>query len=296
MTMTSAEFNYIRDLVRDHSALMLEPGKEYLVESRLNPLVRQGGFPSFHRMVEALRSGAFCELHRRVVEAMTTNETSFFRDARVFGMLKKTLLPELVARRRCERSLNIWCAGCSSGQEPYSVAMLLRDVVPDLDSWNIRIVASDLSRDVLVRARAGRYSQLEVNRGLPATLLVKYFDQHRGAWEIAPELRSMVEFREINLIDYWPLFPRMDVVFLRNVLIYLDRETKQQILRKVGRLVVPDGYLLLGGAETTTNLDDSFESVALDGAMCFRLKRKKTDRPCSAAVADVKVTAPWPVN
>jgi len=268
--MTSADFNYIRDLVRDQSALALEPGKEYLLESRLDPLARLEGFPSYEHLVRSLRGGPLTDLHRKVVEAMTNNETSFFRDARVFGMLATSILPALVAARSAERSMNIWCAACSTGQEPYSVAMLLREHQPSLDGWTIRIVASDMSRVVLGRARAGRFNQIEVNRGLPASKLVKYFHQHGPAWEIAPEIRRMVEFREINLIQSWQNLPAVHLILMRNVLIYFDVTTKKAILEKAGRLLDPRGYLLLGGAETTTNLDDSFEPVSHGGAVCFR--------------------------
>ncbi len=275
--ITSGEFNYIRDLVRDHSALMLEPGKEYLVESRLDSVVRTEGFASFQRMIESLRAGSFGDLHRKVVEAMTNNETSFLRDTRVFGMFRNRTLPELVALRESERSLNIWCAACSSGQEPYSVAMLLREHLPSFASWQITLIASDISRDMLARARAGRYSQFEINRGLPANLLVKYFAHRGSAWEIDSEIRRMVEFDEINLIRSWPRLPRMDVIFMRNVLIYLDLETKKRILARVAHVLTPGGYLFLGGAETTTNLGDAFESVAFGGAMCFRLRQEARD-------------------
>jgi chemotaxis protein methyltransferase CheR len=270
--VTAGDFNYIRELVRDHSALLLEPGKEYLVESRLEPVARLEGFPSFHGLVANLRAAPFGDLHCRVAEAMTNNETTFFRDVRMFGMLRHTIVPELVARRAPQRSLNVWSAACSSGQEPYSVAMLLRDHVPALDGWNLKLMATDISREMIARARAGSYSQLEVNRGLPANLLVKYFRQHRAAWEIDPEIRRMVDFRDLNLIQSWPALPLMDVVFMRNVLIYLDADTKKTILSRVARLLAPDGYLILGGAETTTNLAASFESVILGGGMCFRLK------------------------
>jgi chemotaxis protein methyltransferase CheR len=271
MTISGGEFNYIRGLVRDHSALLLEPGKEYLVESRLSSVVQQEGFSSFQGMVESLRSAPFGELHRKVIEAMANNETLFFRDARAFAMLKNTLMPRLLAARSQERSLNVWCAACSSGQEPYSVAMMLRELVP-VASWNLRIVGSDLSRDVLDRARAGRYSQLEVNRGLPAHLLVKYFQRERGGWTLRPVIRDMVEFHQINLIEPWPRLPRMDLVLLRNVLIYVGPDTKKSILRRVGRLLAPGGHMLLGAAETTTNADAAFEPVTIDGATCFRVK------------------------
>ena len=273
--MTAGDYGYICELVRAQSALTLEPGKEYLVESRLNPLARQQGFTTFQKMVASLRTAPFGDLHRRVVEAMTNNETSFFRDARVFGMLTKSILPALVAARAPERSLNIWCAACSTGQEPYSVAMAVREHLPSLVGWDIRIVASDMSRDVLSRAQAGRYSQFEISRGLPASLLVKHFEQHGAVWEINPDIRRMVEFRELNLIQPWTGLPGMHLILLRNVLIYVDVNVKKTILEKAGRLLAPGGYLLLGGSETTTTVDDSFEPVSLQGAVCFQRRMLK---------------------
>jgi chemotaxis protein methyltransferase CheR len=275
MAITGTDFDYIRGLVRDRSALVLEPGKEYLVESRLDPLARQEGFSSLPHMVDSLRSGPSGDLHRKVVEAMTTNETSFFREIRVFEMFRKTILPKLLVLRASQRSLNFWCAASSTGQEPFSLAMLLREHFPLLDTWNIKFVASDISTEMLARARLGCYNQLEINRGLPAHLLVKYFEKHGPAWEISPEIRRMVEFREVNLIHSWPTLPRMDAIFMRNVLIYLDVETKKNILGRVGRLLDPAGYLFLGGSETTLNLDDSFEPLSSEGATCFRLRRKE---------------------
>ena len=269
-TVSTADFKYIRDLVRDQCALTLEAGKEYLLEARLDPLARMEGFASFEQLVRRLRASPFTDLHRRVVEAMTNNETTFFRDPRVFGMLATSVLPALLAARSAERSLTIWCAACSTGQEPYSVAMLLREHQPSLDGWHLRIVASDISRDVLTRARAGRYTQVEVNRGLPANRLVKYFAQRGASWELSAEIREMVEFREINLIQPWQNLPAADLILMRNVLIYFDVAVKKSILEKAGRLLDPHGYLVLGGAETTTNLDDSFEPVSFGGAVCFR--------------------------
>jgi len=268
--MTAGDYGYICDLVRDQSALTLEPGKEYLVESRLNPLARQQGFATFQKMVASLRTAPFGDLHRRVVEAMTNNETSFFRDARMFALLTNSILPALLAARSAERALNIWCAACSTGQEPYSVAMAVRAHVPALVGWHIRIIASDISRDVLARAQAGRYSQFEISRGLPASLLVKHFAQHGAVWEINEDIRRMVEFRELNLIQPWTGLPGMHLILLRNVLIYVDVNVKKTILEKAGRLLAPGGYLVLGGSETTTGLDEAFEPVAGQGAVCFQ--------------------------
>lgn len=275
-SITAADFHYISSLVRERSALTLEPGKEYLVESRLTPLARQEGFGSCQEMVKALRIGPPRELHRKVVEAMTNNETSFFRDARVFKMIAQAILPALVAERSSQRTLTIWCAASSTGQEPYSLAMILREHRPSLDTWNIRVIASDLSRDALARARAGRYSQFEINRGLPANLLVKYFQPDGAMWEVRPEIRRMVEFGEINLTQAWPALSDVHLLLMRNVLIYLDVDTKKAVLDRACRALNPRGYLLLGGAESTITLNESFEPVTLGGAVCFQ--RRRTER------------------
>jgi chemotaxis protein methyltransferase CheR len=267
-------FNYIRDLVHRQSANTLEAGKEYLVESRLGPVARGEGFESLQCMVEQLRLSPPGELHRRVVEAMTNNETLFFRDPRVFAMLKNTILPELAARRASDRALSIWCAACSTGQEPYSIAMLLREQLPSLSGWDVQLIASDISRDVLARARAGRYTQFEISRGLPAHMLVKYFQQFQSSWEISAQLRAAVVFQEMNLTHPWPKLACMDLIVMRNVLIYLDVDAKKRILAKATRLLAPGGYLVVGGAETPTGLDDELEPVSFDGARAFRLRRQ----------------------
>ena len=283
MAMAGGDFDYIRDLVQDQSALTLEAGKEYLVESRLEPLARRQGFRSYQHLVARLRMGPIGDLHRQAVEAMTNNETSFFRDARVFRMLATSILPAILAERSASRTLNIWCAACSTGQEPYSVAMLLREHFPSVcRSWDIRIIASDMSRDVLARAQAGGYSQFEISRGLPANLLVKYFTQHGATWQIGPDIRGMVEFHAINLIRPWTALPSQHCILLRNVLIYLDGESKKTILNRARGLLAPQGYLLLGGAETTTNLDDAFEPVSRDGAVCFQ-RRSATPSATTAS-------------
>jgi chemotaxis protein methyltransferase CheR len=264
--MTAHDFEYVCRLVRDRSAVVLEAGKEYLVEARLGPLAGEFGHGSVTELVGRLRAGGDGGLTTRVVEAMVTNETLFFRDGQPFETLRKTVLPGLIARRAAERRLDVWCAASSTGQEPYSLALLLREHFPELSGWRVNVLATDLSSEVLGRARAGRYTQLEVNRGLPAALLVKYFRQHGREWELAEDVRRMVEFRELNLAGPWPGLPRMDLVFLRNVMIYFDVETKKAILGRVLRVLRPDGYLLLGTAETTHGLSDSFRRVeALKG-------------------------------
>ena len=259
--MTAQEFDTIRKLVLDRSAIVLDAGKEYLVETRLAPIVRQLKLNSIGELIAQLRRQPANGLYRQIVEAMVTTESSFFRDRHPFDDLRKVVIPDLMVRRRDERRLQIWCAACSTGQEPYSIALLIRDHFPLLAGWNISLLASDLSRQVLEKAREGRFNQIEVNRGLPATLLVKYFDQHGTDWQLKPAIRGMVDFQEMNLAQAWPVLPRMDLVLIRNVMIYFDVETKKSILSRLTRVLKPDGYLLLGGAETTFNLSDSYRRV-----------------------------------
>jgi chemotaxis protein methyltransferase CheR len=273
MAVDVPDFEYVRDLMRDTASIVLEPGKEYLVETRLDPLARSEGFATLGSMVSALRSGSDKALQRKIVDRMTTNETSFFRDLHPFEALKRSIIPEFLSRRGTERALNIWCGACSSGQEPYSIMMLLREHFPQLADWNINMLGTDLSSAMLDRAQAGVYSQLEVNRGLPAPMLVKYFQKKGQEWRIADRARSGVEFRELNLARTWSNVPRMDIVFLRNVMIYFDVDSKRSILARVRSILRSDGYLFLGGAETTYGLDDGYERVVLDKAAAYRLKQ-----------------------
>jgi chemotaxis protein methyltransferase CheR len=271
--VNTADFDYVRGFVCEQAAIVLEPGKEYLVESRLHTLARKENFASIDDLVAQLRNGPQNGLHRKVVDAMTTNETSFFRDLHPFEALRKSILPELLARRGSERQLNLWCGAASTGQEPYSLLMLIQEHFPELFTWDFKFIATDLCAEVLARARAGRFSQLEVNRGLPARLLVKYFLARGTEWEIREDLRRRVNFDEMNLVKDWPWLPPLDIVFLRNVLIYFSVETKKIILGKIRRLLRPGGYLVLGGTETTFNLDDAFERVLFDKTTCYRVKQ-----------------------
>ncbi|MBK9067966.1 MAG: hypothetical protein IPL76_13985 [Gemmatimonadetes bacterium] len=265
-----AEFDFLRGLVRERSAIVLEPGKEYLVESRLVPLLRDRQLPSLASLAAALRADPHGELERAVVEAMTTNETSFFRDHHPFEALQHRLLPELIAARASERRLRFWSNACSSGQEAYSLAMLLAEHFPGLRAWDVSILATDLSRDMVRRTQQGSYGQLEMNRGLPAPLLVKYFDRQATRWQVKPDLRRWVQAREMNLMEGWPPLPRFDVIFLRNVLIYFDLDTKRAILRRARQALRPDGFLLLGSAETTVMVDDAWERVVVGGSVAYR--------------------------
>jgi len=273
MTISSSDFQYISKLVKELSAIVLEPGKEYLVESRINPLAQKEGFASIEELVKKLRSEPHNGLRSKVVEVMTTNETSFFRDIHPFETLKNFVLPDLIKKRETARELNIWCGASSSGQEPYSFAMLIRENFPQLKTWKIKYIATDISEEMLKRCRSGIYSQLEINRGLPATLMVKYFERHGTEWQVKEDLRKMVDFRNLNLAEQWPLMPPMDLVMVRNVLIYFDVAMKTQILGKIRKLMRPDGYLFLGGAETTLNLDESFERMDYKQSGCYRLRQ-----------------------
>lgn len=270
--MSTGEFEYVRNLIQQHAGIVLEPGKEYLVESRLDPLAQQEGFPSVQDFIAGLRTSPFNSLHQKVVQAMTTNETYFFRDVKPFDALRRDVIPSLVSSRGNTRSLTFWCAASSSGQEPYSVVMLLREHFPVLSNWNVRFIASDLSTEVLARAIQGRYTQLEVNRGLPAALLVKYFRKTGNDWQIREDIRRAVEFRELNLAESWSFLPPADVILMRNVLIYFNVETKRDILRRVRLMLKPGGYLLLGASETTLNLDDSFARALEDCSGFYQVK------------------------
>jgi chemotaxis protein methyltransferase CheR len=258
--------------MRDQCALVLEPGKEYLIKARLTPLAQKHGLASISQFIDQLRGMGNGGLITEVVEAMVTTETSFFRDIHPFETLKNTVLPELISHRRDQRQLNIWCAASSSGQEPYSIALLLKEFFPELGDWRINLTATDISQEMLERSRAGRYSQVEVNRGLPTPLLLKWFRQEGAFWELNNQIRSSVKFTQLNLACPWPAMPQWDIVFLRNVMIYFDNDVKKAILRQVSQKIGKDGYLLLGGAETTINLNESFRRVESLKSGFYQLK------------------------
>ncbi len=273
MAINPADFDYISKIVREQCAIVLEKGKEYLVESRIMPLVHQEKLESIENLVRKIKSEPRGSLKDAVIEAMTTNETSFFRDIHPFETLKKEIFPELLEKRKTQRELNIWCGASSSGQEPYSLVMLLKNNFPQLNTWKLNFSASDISNQMLNRCKSGIYSQLEVNRGLPAPLMVKYFERIGTEWQVKEELRKMIQFRIINLSEGWPILPQLDLVMMRNVLIYFDVEMKKNILGKIRKLLRPDGYLFLGAAETTLNLDENFERMPFKQSGCYRLKQ-----------------------
>lgn len=274
--VTAEDYAFVANLLRERCALVLEPGKEYLIKARLTPVAQRNRLDSIPLLISRLRSERNNGLATEVVEAMVTTETSFFRDIHPFETLKKTVLPELIERRRPQRQLNIWCAASSSGQEPYSIALLIKEHFPQLASWHVNISATDISQEMLQRSRAGRYSQIEVNRGLPTPLLLKWFRQEGVHWQLDEQIRSMVSFSHLNLAMPWPVMPAWDLIFLRNVMIYFDIAVKKQILGHVARVLGQDGYLLLGGSETTLSLDDSFARVETLKTGFYQVKQRST--------------------
>ena len=259
--MTPLEYDFLRRSLKERSGLVLTADKQYLVESRLLPIARKAGLASLGGLVAALHRDDSESLMTAVVEAMTTNETFFFRDKVPFENFRTTILPALLAARRSSRVIRIWSAAASSGQEPYSLAMTLKELADTLAGWRIEIVATDLAGGVLQKAQEGIYSQFEVQRGLPIQFLIKYFSKVGDMWQIAPELRAMVKFRHLNLLaDFWAL-GAFDLIFCRNVLIYFDQETKTDVLNRLGRQAAADGYLVLGAAETVVGLTDHFRTV-----------------------------------
>ncbi|MBT6176119.1 MAG: protein-glutamate O-methyltransferase CheR [Deltaproteobacteria bacterium] len=274
MALQQSDFDFVQKLIQQKAAIVLDNGKQYFVESRLTPLAQNTGHDSIEKLILALRQNPHnSRMIEQVVEAITIHETSFFRDIHPFKCMKEVVMPSLLEKRASQHTLNLWCAACSSGQEPYTVTMLLRENFPQLQSWNVRFIATDISNQILNRAREGKFSQLEVNRGLPAPLLLKHFEKQGLVWQIKPLLRSSIEFRKLNLIDNWPPMPKMDVVFLRNVLIYFDVETKRKILGEVRKLLNPDGFLFLGAAEMPMSIDNAFERIDYPRSGCYKLRQ-----------------------
>jgi chemotaxis protein methyltransferase CheR len=259
--VTPLDYDFLRSALKQRSGLVLSADKQYLVESRLLPVARKAGLANLGALVDALRPGGNDILMNAVVEAMATNESFFFRDKIPFEHFRTIVMPALLAARRASRTIRIWCAAASTGQEPYSLAMTLKAMEREIAGWRIEILATDLSNEVLEKARAGLYSQFEVQRGLPIQLLVKHFMQVGELWQIAPEIRAMVKFRRLNLLSSFSGLGVVDLIFCRNVLIYFDQETKIGVLENLSRAVASDGYLVLGAAETVVGLTDSFKVV-----------------------------------
>ncbi len=272
-TLSNDAFEFVRSLIYQQAAIVIDSSKSYLVESRLAPLARKEGASSVNAFLRQVRSQRSVSLQQQIVDAMTTNETLFFRDGPAFDALRLQVIPELIKQRSAEKSLNIWSAASSTGQEPYSIAMLLRECFPELGAWDVRIFATDVSREVLEAAKKGQFSQIEINRGLPAALLLKYFRQGGTRWTIRDDIRQMVTFAPCNLAGDWPSMPKFDLILMRNVLIYFDMVAKQSILTKANRSLSCVGSLLLGNGETMMNIDAGFDRMTYDKAVYYKLKR-----------------------
>ena len=256
--MNPTEYEYLRKLLKERSGLDLSADKQYLIESRLLPLARKAGLADIAELVQKLQGGSSA-LITSVVEAMTTNETFFFRDKVPFDHFRETIMTEIIKARASRRSVRIWCAAGSTGQEPYSLAMCLKEMGAALSGWRIEIIATDLSQEVLEKSKVGLYSQFEVQRGLPIQMLVKYFKQTGEFWQINPDLRAMVQHRQLNLLHDFSQLGTFDVIFCRNVLIYFDQETKINIFQRLCKAMEADGFLVLGAAETVVGLTDAFK-------------------------------------
>jgi chemotaxis protein methyltransferase CheR len=256
--VTPLDYDFLRKLLKERSGLDLSADKQYLVESRLVPLARKASLGGISELVQRIQCGGAEALTTEVVEAMTTNETFFFRDKIPFDHLRDTILPMMQQSRANRRSLRIWSAACSTGQEPYSIAMLLKEKAAALSGWRIEIVATDLSQEVLEKSKAGIYSQFEVQRGLPIQLLVKYFAQIGELWQLNSEIRAMVQHKQLNLLQDFTHLGKFDVIFCRNVLIYFDQETKINIFDRMAKMIEPDGMLMLGAAESVVGITDAF--------------------------------------
>ncbi|WFU33349.1 protein-glutamate O-methyltransferase CheR [Bradyrhizobium brasilense] len=258
--MTPPDYEYLRKLLKDQSGLDLSADKQYLIESRLLPLARKSGLSGIPDLVAKIKAGSSAHTVQ-VVEAMTTNETFFFRDKVPFEHFRDTIMPDVLKARAARRSVRIWCAAGSTGQEPYSLAMCLKEMGAALAGWRVEIIATDLSQEVLEKSKAGIYSQFEVQRGLPIQMLVKYFKQSGEFWQVNPELRAMVQHRQLNLLHDFSQLGTFDVIFCRNVLIYFDQDTKINIFNRLARLMEADGFLVLGAAETVVGLTDTFKPL-----------------------------------
>jgi chemotaxis protein methyltransferase CheR len=279
--VTPPDYEYLRKLLKDRSGLDLSADKQYLIESRLLPLSRKSGLAGISELVQKMKGGS-ADITTQVVEAMTTNETFFFRDKVPFDHFRDSIMPEILQARASRKTLRIWCAAGSTGQEPYSLAMCLKEMGAALSGWRVEILATDLSQEVLEKSRAGIYSQFEVQRGLPIQMLVKYFKQTGELWQINADIRAMVQHRQLNLLHDFSQLGVFDVIFCRNVLIYFDQDTKINIFNRLAKTTEPDGFLVLGAAETVVGLTDVFKPYP---------ERRGLYRPSGARAAPAKMPA-----
>lgn len=259
--MNQVDFDFISGLIKAGSGLVLTIEKAYLLESRLIPVARKHGLENLEGLIAAVRRAPKGPLMAEVIEAMTTNESFFFRDGKPFDLFRGTFLPEIVKRRAAAKSLRIWCAAASTGQEPYSLAMLLNEEAKQLEGWNYQILGTDISEEVLERAKSGIYTHFEVQRGLAIQRLIKFFEKQGELWQVKPEIRKVVQYRKFNLLDDPRPLGQFDVVFCRNVLIYFDPETKSKVLAGIAKVMDKDGILFLGAAETVLGISDAFRPV-----------------------------------
>ncbi|MBV9460557.1 MAG: protein-glutamate O-methyltransferase CheR [Bradyrhizobium sp.] len=279
--MTTCDFEYLRKLLKDQSGLDLSADKQYLIESRLLPVARDASLPGISELVQKMKGGSTAII-ARVVEAMTTNETFFFRDKMPFDHFRNSILPEVIQARGGRKSIRIWCAAGSTGQEPYSLAMCVKEMGSSLAGWRVEILATDISQEVLEKAKAGIYTQFEVQRGLPIQLLVKYFKQQGELWQINADIRAIVQHRQLNLLHDFASFGVFDVIFCRNVLIYFDQQTKVNIFNRLAKMTAPDGYFVLGAAESVVGLTEVFHPC---------LDRRGLYRPKAVAASPAKAAA-----
>jgi len=288
--VTPLDYEYLRKLLKERSGLDLSADKQYLVESRLVPLARRVGLAGIPELVQKMKGAGADALTAEVVEAMTTNETFFFRDKIPFDHLRETILPELTKARANRRSLRIWSAASSTGQEPYSIAMLVKEAGQALAGWRIEIVATDLSQGVLEKSKAGMFSQFEVQRGLPIQMLVKYFTQVGELWQLNADVRSMVQHRQLNLLQDFSHLGMFDVIFCRNVLIYFDQGTKAAIFERLAKQLEPDGMLVLGAAESVVGITDTFKPCP-DKRGLYQTNLARTGRPVGAPAVTLRAVA-----
>jgi chemotaxis protein methyltransferase CheR len=279
--VTPPDYEYLRKALRDRSGLDLSADKQYLIESRLLPLSRKAGLSGISELVQKMKGGS-ASVTDQVVEAMTTNETFFFRDKVPFDHFRDAIMPEILQARAGRKSIRIWCAAASTGQEPYSLAMCLKEMSAAITGWRIEIIATDLSQEVLEKSKAGIYSQFEVQRGLPIQMLVKYFKQIGELWQVNPDIRAMVQHRQLNLLHDFSQLGVFDVIFCRNVLIYFDQDTKIDIFNRLARSTEADGFLVLGAAETVVGLTDVFKPSS---------EKRGLYRPNSARATSTKMAA-----
>jgi chemotaxis protein methyltransferase CheR len=288
--VTPSDYEFLRKLLKERSGLDLSADKQYLVESRLIPLARRVGLPGITDLVQKMKAAAAEPLIADVVEAMTTNETFFFRDKIPFDHLRETMLPALLQARASRRALRIWCAASSTGQEPYSIAMCLKELGGAISGWRIEILATDLSQGVLEKSKSGLFSQFEVQRGLPIQLLVKYFTQAGELWQLNADIRAMVQHRQLNLLQDFGHLGTFDVIFCRNVLIYFDQETKAGIFERLAKVVEPDGFMVLGAAESVVGISDTFKPYP-DRRGLYRPNTLRMAKPAIAGATPQPVKA-----